>query len=221
MLSFGGPDGLGMELHALDAKRAMAEAHDLVFRCASADFEAFGHRIPFDDQRMVAHRVERTWNRFEDGLAVVEDRRGLAMHQARCADDPSAKRFADALMAEADAEDRQLRRKLTQDRHRDAGFFRRARAGRDHNRVGSERARTSNVDRIVAPDDDFGSQLAEVLDEVVGKRVVVVDHQQPDFSIAHRIFTWPAYSPEAFNASRAAFRIRAPLAAPAPSRAPC
>ena len=34
-----------------------------------------------------------------------------------------------------------------------------------------------DADRVVAPDDDLGAELAEVLDEVVGEGVVVVDDE--------------------------------------------
>ena len=49
--------------------------------------------------------------------------------------------------------------------------------------VGMKRANAGDVDSVVALDGDIGAEFAEVLHEVVGKRVVVVDHQDSKFFI--------------------------------------
>jgi hypothetical protein len=38
-----------------------------------------------------------------------------------------------------------------------------------------------NVERVVAVNDDVGPQLAEIVDEVVGKAVVIIDEQDHDW----------------------------------------
>ena len=45
-------------------------------------------------------------------------------------------------------------------------------------RSGCQRLDLLQRDRVVAMDVDVGAQLAEILDEVPGEAVVVVDHQQ-------------------------------------------
>ena len=45
--------------------------------------------------------------------------------------------------------------------------------------VGAQRLDARHVDRVVAADLHLGPQLAEVLDQVVGEAVVVVDHDDP------------------------------------------
>ena len=100
------------------------------------------------------------------------------MHQARRAHYLAAESFADTLMAQADAQHRHRPGEFAQDRNGDAGFGRSARTGRNHDRVGLQRASAGDIDRVVALDDNFDTEFTEVLHQVVGKRIVVVDHQE-------------------------------------------
>src|SRR5580704_15336340 len=122
---------------------------------------------------MIAHRVERARDALENRLAVVDYRRRLAVHQAIGAHDFAAERLADTLQTEAHAENRQFTRHLAQQSQRDSGLGGSAWPGRDYDRRGMKRANAGDVDRVVAPDDDVGAELAEVLHDVVSKRVVV------------------------------------------------
>jgi hypothetical protein len=63
-------------------------------------------------------------------------RRGLAVHQLLGMHDLAAEGRADALVAEADAEQRNLAGELLDRRHRDAGFGRRAGPGETTMRAG-------------------------------------------------------------------------------------
>src|SRR5690349_2224198 len=169
-----------MELHALErrAARTEAHAHDLVLPRLRRDLERVGHRVGRDDERVVARRDERVLHAGVDALLVVEDLRGLAVHDARRAHDAAAEHLTDALVTEADAEDRNLAGEPMDDIHRDAGFVRRARTRRDRDRVGRLRGDRLERDGVVALDGDVGTQLAEILREVVGERVVVVDQEE-------------------------------------------
>src|SRR6266851_4237597 len=92
------------------------------------------------------------------------------------AHDPSAKRLAQALVAEADAKDRDLSRQLLDRLVGNAGVVRRAGAGRNDDAVVA--GQLGNGDLVIAEDDRLDPELAEVLDEVVRERVVVVDDRQ-------------------------------------------
>src|SRR5579862_1815820 len=118
-----------MELHAFDEMILVPEAHHLALRGSCADFQTIGKRLVVNDQRMIAHRVERIRQPGENSATVVYHRRSLAMHQARGASDVAAKRLAHALLAETYAEDRKLTCKFPEDRERDARFLRRTRSG--------------------------------------------------------------------------------------------
>src|SRR3989442_33840 len=81
-------------------------------------------------------------------------------------------------MAEADAEQRQLPLGAGgHERHRLTRVLRGARARRDEHAVDRERVQLVRTHLVVAPHDDLGAQLAQVLDEVVDEAVVVVDDQ--------------------------------------------
>jgi hypothetical protein len=70
-------------------------------------------------------------------IAVLH-RRHLAVHQLLGVHDATAEGFADRLVAEANAEQRNLAGKLANRRQRDAGLRRRAGAGRNDQVVGLE-----------------------------------------------------------------------------------
>ena len=78
-------------------------------------------------------------------------------------------------MAEADAEDRNGRGSLGDQIEADAGLVRRAGAGRQHDRVGLRRQHVGDRDLVVAMHDDIRPQPAQVMDEVEGEAVVIVD----------------------------------------------
>src|SRR6185436_9414825 len=113
-----------------------------------------------------------------DAAAVVAEHVGLAVHQPVGANHLGAERGTDRLVAEADAEDRQLAGEGADRVDADARLGRRARPGRQDDRVGCERADAVDVDLVVAKHAHVFSQLAEVLDEIEREAVVVVDHQE-------------------------------------------
>jgi hypothetical protein len=55
---------------------------------------------------MVARGLKGIREPCKDGLVVVMDHRGLAVHEVQCANHISTEGLADRLVAEADAEDR-------------------------------------------------------------------------------------------------------------------
>src|SRR5271156_1822516 len=202
MLALEGQNRFRMKLHAFDRVLFVAQSHDFVFRGAGADFERRRDGRRIHQQRMIAHRIERARNTREDRLAVVNYRRSLAVHQAIRAHDLAAERLADTLQAEAHAENRNLVRHLAQESQRDAGLGGSARSRRDDDRIGTQRANAGDFDGVVALDRDVGAELAEVLHDVVGERVVVIDHQ--NFFIARHA----TYLLAAISKSRAAWSAR-------------
>ena len=97
---------------------------------------AGGHALLRHRQRMVARGGEGRGEIGEDAAAIVQDRAGLAVHQARRADDLAAEILPDRLMAEADAEQGPAGIGGGGDEiERDAGLVRRAGAGRDQERL--------------------------------------------------------------------------------------
>ena len=101
-----GEDRLRVELHALDRQLAVAQAHHDAVVGLGRDLQHVGHRLPLHDQRVVAGRLERARQTLEHAGVVVSDERGLAVHDLRRPHDLAAEDLADALVAEAHAEDR-------------------------------------------------------------------------------------------------------------------
>src|SRR3954454_14621554 len=101
----------------------------------------------------------------------------LAVH-GKVADDLAAERLRHRLVAEADAE--RLHAGLREAAHHldaDPGLVGRARARRDDHAVVALVEQLVHGRRVVAHDLQIRPELAQILDEVVGERVVVVDHQ--------------------------------------------
>ena len=100
------------------------------------------------------------------------------MHDLPSVDDSSAKGLADALQAKADAQQWHLACKLVDHVETDAGFVWCAGAWRQDNALWRKGGNFIYRYLVVTNRVDVVPQLAKILNEVVGKRVVVVDHQQ-------------------------------------------
>src|SRR5713101_7141943 len=126
---------------------------------------------------MVARRREGIGQLPENILAVVTDLTGLAVEKFRSADDFSSKRSANGLMAEAHAENRKFPGKALDQLDGNARLLRRTRTGGNHDAFRLPPGNLFNGNLVVAMHFDLATQLAEVLREVVGKLIVVVEKQ--------------------------------------------
>jgi hypothetical protein len=108
------------------------------------------------------------------------------------ANDFTSERRTDGLMAEADAQDWKFSGETLDEFDGDAGFFGCARTGGDDDAVGLAADDVVNADFVVSMDFDVAAKFAEILGEVIGEGVVVVeeeDHRRGD-SISGIIFAW-------------------------------
>ena len=94
-----------MKLNAMNGVLLVFESHDFLLGSPGGDFEAIGECIALDDERVVAGSFERIWQAGEDAGAIVVNGRGLAMHEAVCADYIAAVDLTDRLVAETDSQD--------------------------------------------------------------------------------------------------------------------
>src|SRR5438105_15879866 len=99
------------------------------------------------------------------------------MHETGSADDISAIGLCDALMTETDAQDWNLGPESQDDFFADSRFAWRARAGRNADVLRRLVCNFIQRDFIVSFDQKFTSKLAEILREIVGERVVVIDQE--------------------------------------------
>src|SRR4051812_23138279 len=99
------------------------------------------------------------------------------MHQSRRLDDLAAEHRTDALMPEADAEDWYPGTEPAHNFIADSGVSRAARPGRDANPPRSKGLNFCDGDFVIPPHDHLAFQLPEILDEVVGEGIVVIDDE--------------------------------------------
>src|SRR5579864_2380044 len=170
-----------MELDAFNVMAAVAQAHDgasaVFFGGPGADFQLGGQIFFFDDKRMIAGGRHRHRQTLKDGFVIVHDRAGLAVHDMRGANDVAAESFAYRLVPEADSEYRHLPREVADQFDADARLMRRAWAGGDDDALGTHALDLVHGNLVVAAHLDLGAQFSEVLDQVVGERIVVVEYE--------------------------------------------
>ena len=140
--------------------------------------------LPLDDERVIPHRREGRRDALEQLIVLVDDRARLAVHQPVRLHDLPPERLADCLVAEADAEHRHLARERAHQRDGDPSLSGGARAGRDHGDARLEREHARDRDRVVAVHGGRFAQRPEVLDEVVGEGIVVVEDEQHEGNLA-------------------------------------
>src|SRR5579862_1634406 len=192
-----------MELDAVNGKRLVSQPHYLILGRGGGDFENIGKRLPPHDEGMVPRRLERAWQPREDARAIVEDGGCLAVHEPVRADDFAAEHIPDALVAEAYAKDRRRLPEAPDDVVADARLPRRARPGRDADALGFHFRDLVRRDFVVPLDDHLRAQFPEVLHQVVGEGVVVIENEHHDTSPARSsariipiaLFTVSWYSP--------------------------
>src|ERR1700730_5952843 len=101
------------------------------------------------------------------------------MHQLRRAYDLATERLANRLMAQADAQNWNAAGKALDYLQRNSGAIRCARARRDYDPFGEQlRFDLLDCDLIVAAHLNGLAQFAEILNQVVGERIVVVDDEE-------------------------------------------
>src|SRR5271157_5583918 len=178
-------NGFRMELDALYGIFCVPHAHNDAVLGLARYFETVGTRLALDDEAVVARGNERIGNVRVDLLAVVVDLRHLAVHEIGSAHDDAAERRADGLMSQAHAEQRNFRTECCNDLHGNPRFGRRARPGRDNDCFGGKRADFVEGDPVVPRDAHLALvQFAEILHQIEGERIVIVDDQNHRRSVS-------------------------------------
>src|SRR5579872_4418502 len=173
-----GRDALGVELHAVDRPLPVHHTHDDAVVGLGVDPERGGQALPLHHQRVIARRLERAAiEPVEQAGAVMADAAQLAMHRHRCPHHLAAESLADRLVAETHAEQGDVPG-AAHELEADAGVIGIARARRDHDALRPHRKRLIDAQRIIPPHHHLGTELAQVMPEVVGEAVVVIDEQE-------------------------------------------
>jgi hypothetical protein len=129
-----------------------------------------------DDERVITHGFKWRRNVFENTLSVVCDRRGLAMHETWRAIHFSAVDGAETLMSETDTEHGDLAGEMFDRIRGNAAIFDRFAGARGNDEmIRLERDQFIQRNLIVAEHTNLRAELAEVLNEVISKRVVIIN----------------------------------------------
>src|SRR5579885_2152101 len=187
MLSILGQHAFRVKLNAFDRMTAMAQTHDGPILCTRCDLQFRWEPFFRNDERMVASAGHGIAQVLEDGLTIMRDLAGLAMHYLWRADHFSAKGCTDGLMAQAHPKYGNFAGKVANQINGDAGVLRRAGARRNQDTIGLECLYLCGRQFIVATDRHLCPQLAHILHQVVGKRIVSIEdenHRGPVFSVS-------------------------------------
>ncbi len=126
---------------------------------------------------MIAAAFEGVGQSFVDGLAVVMDQAGLAVHGQARPVHYAPEDVADALVAQAHTQQGHPASEMAHHVVGDTSLERRARPWRDDDVAGRQRLYFLQADAVVAIDRWLPAQLTQVLSQVIDEGVVVVDDQ--------------------------------------------
>jgi len=170
-------DALGMELHARYRQRAMRKTHDDSVLGFRRYFEGRGEVLASDDERMIAGRRESIRYACKDTLAPMVYLAKLAVHRI-CAHHMATKCLPDGLMAEANAKDGHIASGRFDKLQAYSGLVRIAGTGRQDDTLWMLCKHRRRRDLVVAVNLDLCAKLAEIMIEVIGKTVVVIDQNK-------------------------------------------
>lgn len=173
-----------MKLDAINRVLFVLECHDESVFGAGGDLQIFRPGFFGDDEGVVAHGFAGVFYVAEDALFGVVDGAGFAVHDDGCADDFAAEGVGDALVSEADAEEGCVFSQFEYCFEADAkvvGVFRASWSGGEDDVCGVEAADFGEGDFVVAEYDGVAFEFADVLNDVEGEGVVVVDDEGFEF----------------------------------------
>src|SRR3984957_1305391 len=180
-----------MKLHSFNLEPPMPQAHyDPVVRLGS-DHQLSRQTFPFHNQRMVTRRGKRVGQLSKHPLPIVMNLASLAMEQRRRTLYLPAKSRPDRLMPQTHAENRKLPRQFLDQLHGNSRLLWRTRTRRNYNALRFFTRDLLNADLVVAVHFHLASQLTQILRQVVGKRVVVIEQQNHlDFLLPRALRTF-------------------------------
>src|SRR5438552_6673036 len=108
----------------------------------------------------------------------------LAMHGFTCSHNSGTIDLSDGLVTQTDAEDGKTTIGELDEFHADSCLVWSARTRRENYGLGVQRKRFRRGQIVVSAYDNFSAQLSEIVEQVVGKAVVVIDQKQQNAPIS-------------------------------------
>src|SRR5436853_3013925 len=125
----------------------------------------------------------------------------LSMHEIRSRNHIPAECLSNSLVSQTDAQDRFLGLKILDQFQGNAGLVRRSWSRRDHNAVRIPAFNFGNLDLIIAVNFRVLAQFSQILDEIIGKRIIVIDYQN------HTFLGWSGRPPLPENRLRSSWQL--------------
>lgn len=170
-----GSNAFRVKLHAVYGEVLVGEPHDQAAIGIRRRGEVLREARPLNHKRMIACGLEGRIDAAKNTGAVMMDFGKFAVDRGGRAHDFAAKRFANRLMAETNTEDGNFGGSGFDEVEANAGLFRRAWARRQDNSIGISGKYGRACDLIIAVDADLLAQFTEIVHQVEGKAVVIVD----------------------------------------------
>jgi len=164
-----------MKLNSPSGMSPVLETHNFIRFGPGDFFQAGGKRFFFHQERVVARGREGIGNLPENSFSGVKNLGNFSVHDALCPDHFPAKHVTDALMTQANAQDRDFTAEGMNDLVGYPRFFGGAGSGRDDNPAGLHLFYPCGGNLVITVHHRVRPQLAQILDEVVRKGVVIID----------------------------------------------
>ena len=164
-----------MKLNTVEGVFGVGQSHDHPVVTSRRDGQAV--ICETDHQRMIPGGFERGGEPFENTPVLVMYLTGFAMNRQHGPDGGAAEHLIDALHAKTDAQDGDVLVEFPDQQLGDAGVGRILGAGADEQIIRLFRCHLVQRDPVASIHLYDQVILHEHLDQVVGKRIVIVDHQ--------------------------------------------
>src|SRR5271155_2124743 len=166
-----------MKLHAFDLMFLVPQAHDDPVVRLRGDRQFLRQRLSLDNQRVITRGCKRIIQIVKNAFAIMMNLAGLAMEQFRSADNFAAKRRANGLMSQAHAQNWEFSFQALYQLDGNSRLLRRARPGRNHNFLWLAAFNFFHGNLVVAMHLHIATQFAQILRQVIGERIVVIQQQ--------------------------------------------
>ena len=175
-----------MELNAPDGMLLVPNSHNFILLCMGGDFEARRQGVGGNNEGVVPGSGKGLWHVLKEMTIFVQDRRGFPMHQPVCPDNFPSVGLTNALMPQADPEERFFPLPAGNGWERYAGAVRVAGARRQNNT-----SKGLNLDifkgSLIVSDDRAGCPaLSKILNQIIGKGVEIINDEEFFHSVQFR-----------------------------------
>lgn len=182
-------DAFRMKLHAVKWEMPMLQTHNDTVFCPGSALQHIRAGFGVDDETVVAGGHERIRQTGKHAGIFMKHGTQFAVNGLRGPDDVATIDLTDSLMTEADTQDRDMRSGSPNEIAADTSLGRGAGAWGDDDGFRPENNGLLNSQGIVAAYITFSPEFTEIVNEIEGEAVIIVDQQDHDIMMA---FTPPA-----------------------------